>query len=215
MSYFFGYERVSTSGQDLENQRVALTKYAEAKGLSLRRVFGDVCGFPYRNRPQWEAMCKELRAGKAEGLLVFRLDRLGRNAREASFFIEQLRNEGIALVSVHESFDTGTAIGRAMLEIVLVLNQLEREGISEAAKQRVAAARLAGKRIGRPKVSAYKQKRILDLADQGLTTWAIHRATGYAVGTVAKYREPLQKTPALVGNVAEAQKPTSTRNVGL
>ena len=67
-------------------------------------------------------MVLELKKGRAQGLLVFRVDRLGRNAREASFFIEDLRNRRIALISIHESFDTSTAIGRGILEIIFVLN---------------------------------------------------------------------------------------------
>ncbi len=189
MSYF-AYERVSTGGQDLENQRVALEAYANAKRITVKRFYGDVCGYPYTKRPQWQAMAKELKAGKATGLIVFRVDRLGRNAREASFFIEDLRNRGIDLISLHESFDTSTAIGRAMLEIILVLNQLEREQISEATKQRLQAARAAGKRLGRPVLSAYKRRRIGELAARGMSPWKIHQQTGYSVDACYKYAAP-------------------------
>ncbi len=112
---------------------------------------------------------------------------LGRNAHESSFFIEELRKRGVTLVSVHESFDTSTAIGRATLEIILVLNQLEREQISEATRQGLQAPKEAGKRIGRPTLSTCKRNRIEELATQGLTPWQIHRATGYSVAARYKY----------------------------
>ena len=190
MTNMFAYERVSTSHQDLAIQRAALERYAEVKGITIKRFFGDVCGWPYAKRPGFEEMRKLLARPRpgADGVLVFRVDRLGRNARDASFFIEDLtQRRGLSLVSLHESFDTTTAIGRAMLEIVLVLNQLEREQISEATKQRLAAAKAAGKRLGRPPLSRHKQRRIEELAGQGMTPWQIHKATGYSVDSCYKY----------------------------
>ena len=96
-------------------------------------------------------------------------------------------------LSVHESFDTSTAIGRAMLEIILVLNQLEREQISEATRQRLEAAGAAGKRLGRPTLSLHKRKRIGELVAAGMSPWQIHKATGYSVASCYKYG--LRKTP--------------------
>ncbi len=184
---FFAYERVSTHRQDLDNQRVVLEKYAEAKRFTVKRFYGDVSGYPYAKRPQWDDMVGALKKGKAEGLLVFRVDRLGRTARDCSFFLEDLRSRGVALVSVHESFDTTTAMGRAMLEIILVLNQLEREQISEATKQRLAAAKAAGKRIGRPPISPYKRRRIRHLRAKGWGVNRIAKELGVGSGTVRKY----------------------------
>jgi site-specific DNA recombinase len=59
-----------------------------------------------------------------------------------------LDNKGIRVLSVNESFDTSTAIGRAMRELIYVFAQLEREQISEATTQRLAALKLAGKHLG-------------------------------------------------------------------
>ena len=152
-SRYLAYERVSTDRQDLTAQRAALTKFAESKGMEILEFFGDVAGYPYKNRPGFDAMMDRLRRPRpgVDGVLVFRIDRLGRNARETSLTIEWLtQNRGIALTSMHESIDTATPIGRAMLEIILVLAQLEREQISEATRHRLQAKRAAGERLGRP-----------------------------------------------------------------
>lgn len=199
MTTVYAYERVSTGHQDLQNQRVVLEKWADAKGLTIKAFYGDVCGYPYTRRPQFDEVSRLLKRSRpgVDGILVFRIDRLGRTARDASFFIEDLtKRRGLQLFSVHESFDTTTAIGRAMLEIILVLNQLEREQISEATKQQLAAARAAGKRLGRPPLSRHKRRRIEDLAGQGLTPWQIHRASGYSVAACYKYRAPSEKQRA-------------------
>ena len=77
--------------------------------------------------------------------MVFRLDRLGRNSRALALLIDELENKGIKVLSVNESFDTSTAMERAMRELIYVFAQLEREQISEATTQRSAAVKLAGK----------------------------------------------------------------------
>jgi len=57
---------------------------------------------------------KELRQMQYGGVVVFRLDRLGRNSRELALLIDELENKGIKVLSVNDSFDTSTAKGRAM-----------------------------------------------------------------------------------------------------
>jgi DNA invertase Pin-like site-specific DNA recombinase len=64
---------------------------------------------------------------KYDGVVVFRLDRLGRNSRELALLIDELKNKGIKVLSVNESFDTSRAMGRAMRELIFVFAQLERE----------------------------------------------------------------------------------------
>ena len=188
-SRYVAYERVSTHRQDLRAQQTALTKFAEAKGIEIVEFFGDVAGYPYKHRPGFDTMMERLRRpGPAvDGLLVFRIDRLGRNARETSLNIEWLtQNRGIELTSMHESIDTSSAIGRAMLEIILVLAQLEREQISEATRQRLQAKKDAGEKLGRPRASAYRERKIRRLAAEGHSKRSIRRMTGYGMSLIQR-----------------------------
>ena len=183
------YERVSTDRQDLRVQQTALTKFAEAKGIEIVEFFGDVAGYPYKHRPAFDAMMDRLRRPRpgVEGVLVFRIDRLGRNARETSLNIEWLtQNRGIELTSMRESIDTSSAIGRAMLEIILVLAQLEREQISKATRQRLQAKKDAGEKLGRPRASPYRERKIRHLAADGHSRRAIRRLTGYGMSLIQR-----------------------------
>ena len=105
---------------------------------------------------------------KYDGVVVFRLDRLGRNARELALLVDELENKGIKVLSVNESFDTSTAMGRAMRELIYVFAQLEREQISEATTQRLNAIKLTGKRLGRKPLSEFQVNKVRQLATQGL-----------------------------------------------
>ena len=187
------YERISTNGQDLTAQREALSKYADAKGFEIVEFYGEVAGYPYKDRPSFDAMLNRLRQPRhgIDGVLVFRIDRLGRKARDTSLNIEWLtQNRGLALISMHESIDTTTAIGRAMLEIILVLAQLEREQISEATKQRLKAKKDAGETLGRPRASAHIERRIRRLHRDGLSKRAIRRETGYGMSLISRVLGP-------------------------
>ncbi len=207
----FAYERVSTDNQDLATQRRVLTKYAEAKGFEIVEFFDDIAGYPYKNRPAFDAMMARLRETRVpvEGVLVFRIDRLGRNARETSLTIEWLtQNRGLALTSVHESIDTSTPIGRAMLEIILVLAQLEREQISEATRQRLKAKQDAGETLGRPRASMYTVRKIRKLNRDGLSKRAIRRETGYGMSLISRVLGP---TVPKKGGLAAASETGSKR----
>jgi DNA invertase Pin-like site-specific DNA recombinase len=114
-------------------------------------------------------MVKELRQMRYDGVVVFRLDRLGRNSRELALLIDELENKGIKVLSLNESFDTSTAMGRAMRELIYVFAQLEREQISEATTQRLAAVKLAGKRLGQKPLSEFQVNKVKELAAQGLS----------------------------------------------
>lgn len=154
------YARVSTKSQDLESQLLACRKYCEYRGYEVGTEFTErVSGSGKVPRPEYSKMLKALRNREYDGVVVFRLDRLGRNARELSLLLEEFEHKGLGVYSVTESYDTSTAIGRAMREMVFIFAQLEREQISEATTARLAAIKAAGKKLGRPDGSKDKKKR--------------------------------------------------------
>jgi len=129
-------------------------------------------------------MVKDLRAYKYDGVIVFRLDRLGRNARELALLIDELEGKGVKVFSVNESFDTSTAIGRAMRELIYIFAQLEREQIGEATRQRLAAVKAQGKRLGQKPASAYQVRKIKRLYQQNLSLRQIAKQTHLSHVTV-------------------------------
>ena len=154
------YVRCSTKSQDLESQLSACRRYCEYKGYAIAAEYAEkVSGSGKQRRPEYAAMVAALRKRQFDAVVSFRLDRLGRNARELALLIEELESRGIKVLSVTESFDTSTALGRAMREIVFIFAQLEREQISEATTARLAAVKASGKRLGRKPGSKDRKKR--------------------------------------------------------
>lgn len=179
------YARVSTNTQELEQQIQACQRFCDYKKYEITATYTDVMSGAKIKRPSYLKMVEGLRSYKYDGVVVFRLDRLGRNARELALLIDELEAKGIKVLSVNESFDTSTAMGRAMREIIMVFAQLEREQIGEATKQRLAAIKATGKKLGRkPAASSYQINKIRELRQQGMSINAIRKQVYLPYGTV-------------------------------
>ena len=104
-----------------------------------REVFSEECkiyqdsGYSGKNtnRPAFSEMMRDIQAGQIEKVVVYRLDRISRSIVDFADFIDILESSGISFVSATEKFDTSTPMGRAMLYIIVVFAQLERETIAE------------------------------------------------------------------------------------
>ena len=154
------YARVSTDKQELEQQIEACRKYCLFKGFKIWHIYKDIgSGADWFKRPGFNELLAALRRYEYKAVVVFRLDRLGRNARECLTFFDEMEDKGIDIYSLSENLDTSTAIGRAMRSIIAVLAQLERDNISEATKQRMQALKNLGKHVGRPPGAKDKTKR--------------------------------------------------------
>lgn len=81
------------------------------------------------NRPQFQTLMGDVQAGKIEKIIVYKLDRLSRSLLDFATMIDAFNKYGVTFVSTREKFDTSTPIGNAMLSIIMVFAQLERETI--------------------------------------------------------------------------------------
>lgn len=131
------YIRVSTRYQvdkdSLIVQRRELIAYAEmVLGITDYVVFEDP-GYSAKNtdRPDYQRMMDRLRTGEFTHLLVWKIDRISRNLLDFASMYQELKDLGIAFVSKNEQFDTSNAVGEAMLKIILVFAELERQMTSE------------------------------------------------------------------------------------
>lgn len=143
------YIRVSTQeqadeGHSIPMQTERLKKYCEAKGWTVVKIYTDP-GFSgsNTNRPALTKMLKDIEAGLIDLVLVYKLDRLSRSQKDTLYLIEDVfLKHNVDFVSMNENFDTSTPFGRAMIGILSVFAQLEREQIRE---------RMAMGHIGRAK----------------------------------------------------------------
>lgn len=147
-----GYARVSTENQlenySIEEQTDRLKAYCAAKGWSLRKLYVDG-GFSggNTNRPALQQMLTAIRQGGVDAVVVYKLDRLSRSQKDTLTLIEdELLAHGTDFVSINENFDTSTPFGRAMIGILSVFAQLEKDQITE---------RFTMGRIGRSKAGYY------------------------------------------------------------
>ena len=83
------------------------------------------------NRPQFRKMMADITSGVIEKVVVYRLDRLGRSLLDFSEMMETFKKHNVEFLSTREKFDTSTPVGNAMLAIIMVFAQLERETIQE------------------------------------------------------------------------------------
>jgi site-specific DNA recombinase len=132
------YLRVSTDEQrerqSIETQREFGQRYCDLHQLSVYEIFADdgVSGtVPIESRAAGRRVLEAARQGKFDQLLVFKLDRLGRDTRLILNAVAELEKYGVRIRSMTEEFDTGTATGRLMLTMLSGFASHEREVIRE------------------------------------------------------------------------------------
>jgi DNA invertase Pin-like site-specific DNA recombinase len=143
-----GYMRVSKAdgSQSLDLQRDALL----AAGVDARHVYEDRASGKYDERAGLDACLKAIRPGDV--VVVWKLDRLGRNLRHLVNLIHDLNKQGIGLkvlAGQGAQIDSTTAMGKLMFGFFAVLAEFEREMIVERTKAGMAAARARGRASGR------------------------------------------------------------------
>ena len=132
-----GYTRVSTTkqaddGDSLLVQRDKLECYCELHDHDLIDVHEDAgASGKDMNRDGLCAALDALEAGEADGLVVYKLDRLTRSTADLGRLLERFEDEGVALQAVAESLDTSTAAGRMVVRMLGVVAEWERETIGE------------------------------------------------------------------------------------
>lgn len=146
------YARVSTAeqvehGYSITEQQERLRKFCEALGWSVAEVYVDA-GFSGANtdRPALQKLIADVKAGKLQKVVVYKLDRLSRSQKDALYLIEDVfLASGCDFVSMSENFDSSTPFGKAALGMIAVFAQLEREQI----KERMSMGKLARVRSGK------------------------------------------------------------------
>lgn len=138
-----GYARVSTDDQHLELQQDALNR------AGCERILTDRQSGIKAERPGLKAVLDYARKG--DTVVVWRLDRLGRSLKDLIEIVAHLETRGISLQSLQESLDSASNAGKLIFHIFGALAEFERNLIRERTQAGLQAARLRGRRGGRPK----------------------------------------------------------------
>ena len=118
------------------------------------------------NRPDFKKMMTAAKGRKFKAIVVYRLDRISRNISDFSSLIEELGRLGIDFVSIRESFDTSSPMGRAMMYIASVFSQLERETIAERIRDNMHELAKTGRSFTRFSIKSILQNPVYLIADK-------------------------------------------------
>jgi len=149
-----GYTRVShadqVEGVSLEAQQAKIETYCDLHGLALGKVYSDegISAKDTTNRPAAQEVLELIRAKKIDGVIIFKLDRLVRNTKDAIEIAELCKAKGVALHSISEKIDTDSAIGEFFFTLMAALAQLERKQIGERTAAVLQHKRKNGEKTG-------------------------------------------------------------------
>lgn len=218
------YTRVSTdAGLDqefnsLDAQYDASAAYIRSQahaGWTQRRNRYDDGGFSggSTHRPALQKLLEDVRAGKLDIIVVYKVDRLTRSLADFAKLVELFDRHGVSFVSVTQQFNTTTSMGRLTLNVLLSFAQFEREVTSERIRDKIAASKRKGLWVGGIVPLGYHSKDrkitivekeadtvrhifkrylelgslgylLTDLRQDGVTTRKRHLASGKVVGGI-------------------------------
>ena len=142
-----GYTRISKSDGNLDLQKDSLV----SAGVSADKIYEEFASGKREDRPELKQCLKSLRDGE-DTLVIWKLDRLGRNLRHLIEIVQELEQRKIGLrilTGKGACIETTTASGRMVFVIFAALSEYERELIKERTKAGLKAARARGRKGGR------------------------------------------------------------------
>ncbi len=175
-----GYARVSTEDQRLDRQEDAL------KEFGCERIFFEKASGMKDDRPGLAAMMAMLREG--DQVVVVKLDRISRSTKHLIELSEKFEKMGVDFVSLGDSIDTSTPMGRFYFKLMASIAELERDIIAERTKDGLKAARARGHSGGRPRADEAKVETARKMHESGdFTIEEICQATGISKSTLYRY----------------------------
>ena len=187
------YPRVSTedqfrNGHSLDEQKERMLKLCDYKNYEVYKVYEDAgISAKNMNRPAFQEMIQDIKDGKINKIIVYKLDRLTRSIKDLEEICTFLEENNCSLESMCEDINTSTANGKFFIRMLTILAQLEIERTSERTKFGMVGAVKKGHFVGRPPIGYDKFdkklvindieseviKRIFDLYIKGVSANAI------------------------------------------
>jgi DNA invertase Pin-like site-specific DNA recombinase len=140
------YARVSKGEQDTEHQVDTLKKYAFQQNYNVYKVYVDEITGTADSRPALNQLMFDSRKGCFQVVLIWKLDRLGRSLQHLLRIAEEWQKRGVGFVSITQGFDTTTASGKLIFQILGAMAEFEHSLISERTKLGLKGKVNVGKR---------------------------------------------------------------------
>jgi DNA invertase Pin-like site-specific DNA recombinase len=146
------YLRVSTDRQTTDSQAGELREYCARRGWHDAREFSDVSSGAKFSRTGLDALMREVRRGRVDAVVAYKLDRLGRSLPHLAQLVGEMTSHRVALIVPAQGIDTSASnpASQLQLNILMAVAEFEREIIRERVNSGLRAARARGVRLGRP-----------------------------------------------------------------
>jgi site-specific DNA recombinase len=182
------YLRVSTESQELDAQERQISMFLQHKQIiDFSRYADRAYSGSNTERPQFKQLLNDIKQGKVERLIVWKLDRLSRKLKDLISLLDEFQEYGVKVISVHENIDMTTPHGIAMVHMIGVFAQLERDMGIERTKAGIAASRAKGTKWGAPaKIGIETKNKIKELRKMGLSFRLIGKNLKLSPSTVFK-----------------------------
>jgi len=180
------YARVSTkfNGQNPETQLHALREYVRSRGWTIAGEYVDhgVSGSKDR-RPQLDKLMKDARSRQIDAVIVARFDRFARSVKHLLTALEEFRSLRVDFISLGESIDTSTPMGKMIFTVLGAVAELERNIIRERVTMGLQRVKKEGKILGRPKI-VIDRETVRELYKAGNSVRTIAAEMGLTKSTV-------------------------------
>jgi DNA invertase Pin-like site-specific DNA recombinase len=198
----YGYIRVSTTHQCLENQKLAIQTFAETNNLKIDKWIEEKIS---SRKPLKERLLGRLigRLRKDDILIASELSRLGRNLLEVMGILEYCLEKECQIWTLKEHYRLGSDLQSKVLAFAFSLvAEIERKLISDRTKEALKRVKSEGKHIGRPKGSSYRKlakhhKKIQELWNKKLSQAQIARLVGCDWNTLHRYIKEFVSKPKI------------------
>jgi DNA invertase Pin-like site-specific DNA recombinase len=196
------YLRVSTLDQTTANQERELREVSARMGCEIVKVYKDhgISGAKGRDkRPAFNSLIRDAAQRKFDMVMAWSVDRLGRSLQDLVSFLSELHALHIDLFLHQQGLDTTTPAGKAMFQMMGVFAEFERSMIQERVRAGLRRAKDEGKRLGRPRIPAELEARILAALKTPDRTEGVRKIAarfGVDPSTVQRISRPFEVTAA-------------------
>lgn len=184
-NHVWGYARVSTVQQNLDRQLDMLKRYG------VEKIYKEKMTGTRRNRPELNRLLARMKQG--DTVVIESLSRLGRSTKDLIELVELFEKRGVQLVSMKESIDTSTPVGKLLFTLMSAIAQFERDVIAERTNEGLVAARARGHKGGRPRFDEQKLAQAVALYHDGqYSVREIEQRTGVKKATLYRWLKTLE-----------------------
>lgn len=182
----------------MDNQIVALSKVAAARGWQIVETFSDagISGAKGRkDRPGLDEMLKQAKRGKFDVVMAWTIDRIGRSLVDLLNTIESLKACGVDLYLDQQAIDTTTPSGKLMLQMTGAFAEFERAMIQARIHAGLRRAVANGRKLGRPLNDPDAVEKARLALGKGLGINRVAKLVGLSNGTVQRIKGEMQRRP--------------------